>query len=147
MKKIKEEDRRNTDKYLHVRVSENELKKLRNLADDFEMSVSEFVRWSIFQRKVTMRILIDDETNALTRIKYQLGKIGDNINQIAKLTNTGYVNPEMFRNELKDMCHIIHNEICLLNDVQSATHDSWRKAISKYSKYYQINRTDFGIDE
>ncbi|WP_026657216.1 MobC family plasmid mobilization relaxosome protein [Butyrivibrio sp. AC2005] len=147
MKKIKEEDRRNTDKYLHVRLSENELKRLRNLANDFEMSVSEFVRWSIFQRQVTMRILIDDETNALTKIKYQLGRIGNNINQIAKLINTGYVNPEMFRNELNDMCNIIHNEVCLLNDVQSATHNSWRKAISKYSKYYQIDRTDCGIKE
>ena len=116
-----------------MRFTENEWNKLQALAEDFEMSVAEFIRWSVFQRAVTIRILIDGETRELSKIKYQLDRIGNNINQIVKLLNTRFVNPEMFRTELKDMFRIIHGEICLLNEVQSSIDSRWRKGISKMS--------------
>ena len=125
-----------------IRFTENEWNKLQALAEDFEMSVAEFIRWSVFQRSVTMRILIDGETRELSKIKYQLDRIGNNINQIVKLLNTGFVNPEMFRTELKDMFRIIHGEICLLNEVQSSIDSRWRKGISKYSRDYLIDKTE-----
>lgn len=128
-------------KDLHIRLSKAELTRLQALADDFEMTVSEFIRWSVFQRKVTMRILIDDDAHALSQIRYQLDRIGNNINQIAKLVNTGYVNPEMFRTELKDMFSVISGEIDLLNRVQSEVNEHWRKRISKYSAYYSFDKT------
>ena len=141
MKKSQTRDSRNTEKYIHIRLSENELLRLKELAADFDMSVSEFVRWSVFQRKVTMRILIDDESSALFKIKYQLDKIGNNINQITKVLNSGFVNPAMFREELKSMFAEIHGQIDLLNRIQSENNSRWKTAVSKYSRYYQFDKT------
>ena len=143
MQKIKESQQTKRTKVYDMRFTENEWHKLQALAEDFEMPVAEFIRWSVFQRSVTMRILIDGETRELSKIKYQLDRIGNNINQIVKLLNTGFVNPEMFRTELKDMFRIIHGEICLLNEVQSSIDSRWRKGISKYSRYYLIDKTEF----
>lgn len=126
---------------MHIRLTEAELASLKALADDFEMTESEFIRWSVFQRKVTMRIIIDDEKHALAQIRHQLDRIGNNINQIAKLVNTGYVNPEMFRTELKDMFKLIHDEMDLLNRVQSEADERWKNKVSKYSAYYLFDKT------
>ena len=128
-------------KETHVRFTEEEWKLVHELADNFEMPLADFIRWSVFQRRVTMRILIDDETSALSKIKYQLDKIGTNINQISKLLNSGIVNPETFRRELNDMFRVIHDEVNLLNEIQSVTHENWKKAISKHSRFYQIDKT------
>lgn len=128
-------------KRFEIRLSENEYNQLQTLAEDFEMTVSDYIRWSIFQRNVTMRILLDDESSALSKIRFQLDKIGTNINQIAKVLNSGFVNPQMFRDELKAMFLEIHNEIDLLNRVQSEANSAWRKSISKYSKLYEFDKT------
>ena len=125
----------------HVRFTEEEWKMVHELADDFEMSLAGFIRWSVFQRKVTMHILIDDEFSALSKIRYQLDKIGNNINQITRLLNSGFVNPDMFREELKFMFSEIHGQIDLLNRVQSERDSRWRKTFSKYSRYYQFDKT------
>lgn len=125
----------------HVRFTEAEWKLVHELADDFEMPLADFIRWSVFQRKVTMRILIDDESSQLSKIRYQLDKIGTNINQITKVLNSGFVNPAMFREELKTMFLEIHNAIDLLNRVQSETHSKWRKSVSKYSRLYLFDKT------
>ena len=85
--------------------------------------------------------MIDDESSALSKIRFQLDKIGTNINQIAKVLNSGFVNPQMFRDELKAMFLEIHNEIDLLNRVQSEANSAWRKSISKYSKLYEFDKT------
>ncbi len=132
----------NRTKDMHIRFTEKEINQLQLLADDFEMTVSDFIRWSVFQRSITMRILIDDETSALSKIKYQLDKIGNNINQISKAINSGIVNPEAFRKELKDMFRIIHDEVNLLNEVQAETHENWKRSISKHSRYYQFDKTE-----
>jgi hypothetical protein len=144
MKKSQEKIEPQRTKDIHIRFTENEWNQLQEVADDFEMTVSDYVRWSIFQRNVTMRILIDDESSALSKIRFQLDKIGTNINQIAKVLNSGFVNPAMFRDELKTMFLEIHNEIDLLNRVQSETGSAWKKSISKYSKLYEFDKTTGG---
>ena len=142
MKKNKELQQPKRSKVYDMRFTESEWNDLQKQAADFEMPISEYIRWSLFQRSVTMRILIDDETSALSKIKYQLDKIGNNINQISKAINSGIVNPEAFRKELKDMFRIIHDEVNLLNEVQAETHENWKKSISKHSRYYQIDKTE-----
>ena len=124
-----------------IRFTDKEWQALQSLADDFEMSVSDYVRWSVFQRKVTMRILIDDESSALSKIRYQLDKIGTNINQISKVLNSGFVNPAMFREELKTMFAEIHGQIDLLNRVQSENDSRWKTTVSRYSRFYQFDKT------
>nr|WP_297707459.1 plasmid mobilization relaxosome protein MobC [uncultured Butyrivibrio sp.] len=128
-------------KVYDMRFTENEWDKLQNLAKDFEMPISEYIRWSLFQRRVTMRILIDDESSPLSKIRFQLDKIGTNINQITKVLNSGFVNPSMFREELKTMFLEIHNAIDLLNRVQSESNSKWRNAVSRYSRLYQFDKT------
>lgn len=128
-------------KVYDMRFTENEWKQLQSLANDFEMPISEFIRWSLFQRKVTMRILIDDESSPLAKIRYQLDKIGTNINQITKVLNSGFVNPAMFREELKTMFFEIHNAIDLLNRVQSENNSMWKNSVSRYSRIYQFDKT------
>ena len=140
IKKQKTLTEKKTRRY-EIRLSENEWNQLQELSKNFDMPISEFIRWSVFQRKVTMRILIDDESSALSKIRFQLEKIGININQIAKAINSGIVNPALFREELKTMFAEIHGQIDLLNRVQSESNSRWKTAMSKYSKYYLFDKT------
>lgn len=141
MQKGKSIDNCEVRKKHDIRFTDKEWQDLQALADDFEMSVSDYVRWSVFQRKVTMRILIDDESSALSKIRYQLDKIGTNINQISKVLNSGFVNPAMFREELKTMFAEIHGQIDLLNRVQSENDSRWKTTVSRYSRFYQFDKT------
>ena len=47
----------------------------------------------------------------------------------------------MFRTELKDMFKLIHDEIDLLNRVQSEADKHWKNKVFKYSEYYVFDKT------
>ena len=141
MKKDKRNTKENRTRRIDIRFTESELIQLQQLAENYSLSVSEFVRWSIFQREVTIHFLFDDRQSGLSKIRYQLDRIGNNINQIAKVLNSGFVNPEMFRQELNSMFADIHNEINLLNIFLSEYNSKLTKKASKYSKYYLFDKT------
>ena len=76
-------------KKLDVRMTEAEYLIIKENAENAGMSVSEFNRSSCLGKKVIIRKSTIVEMPEIREIKANLGKIGSNINQIAKYFNQG----------------------------------------------------------
>lgn len=76
-------------KKLDVRMTEAEYLIIKENAENAGMSVSEFIRSSCLGKKVIIRKSTIVEMPEIREIKANLGKIGSNINQIAKYFNQG----------------------------------------------------------
>lgn len=76
-------------KKLDVRMTEAEYLIIKENAENAGMSVSEFIRSSCLGKKVIIRKDTIVDMPEIREIKANLGKIGSNINQIAKYFNQG----------------------------------------------------------
>lgn len=103
------------DREFHFRLSESELNDMKRRASDAGMSASDYLRWSISGKEITTRVIVDDESGPLSKIRFQLEKLGNNLNQITRLLNSGFINPESFRTEISGICKEIHNAILNIN--------------------------------
>lgn len=82
---------RNRPKQIVIRVSEEELQKIKKKVEASGMSQQEYLIKAILDKKVT-------NTDGIKEILPQLGKVGSNLNQVArKLNESGYVD---YKNEL-----------------------------------------------
>lgn len=70
---------------INIRVTENEKKKIEEKAKRCNMTISKFIISSCLKDKI---III----NGLDRVDAQLRKIGNNLNQLTKLSNERIVN-------------------------------------------------------
>lgn len=129
-------------KRFELRFSENEWNELQNKSTAFGVTMAEYVRWSLFDKISVTRTLVDDKSPAIRRIIYLLDRTSNNINQITRLLNTGYVNPEQFRTELRDMHQDINHEVNVLHRILSVNDAAFAKELSKYSMYNVINKTE-----
>lgn len=82
------EDKKNRNRWLHLRLSEEEYKVLRKY---FEESVcpklSDFARRNLLQKPVVLKYRntsLDDLMAELTRLRTELNSIGNNLNQAVK---------------------------------------------------------------
>ena len=105
------------------------------------MNISEYLRWNGLGGVIIKHVVIDDVSSVRSKILYQLEKIGNNINQIAKLSNSGYVTTEMFRTELRDMGKDIQNNMIHLMKIDEAYNRQFTKAMASGSKYIKIDQT------
>lgn len=76
-------------KKIDARVTEAEYLIIKENAENAGMSVSEFIRSSCLGKKVIIRKSTIVDMPEIREIKANLGKIGSNINQIAKYFNQG----------------------------------------------------------
>ena len=80
-----EKYRKKTKKFL-VRFTEEESKKIKSHSKASGKSVDSLLRDSYFRRTMNLKIVQRDE---LDGIRYSLGKIGNNLNQISRSLNSG----------------------------------------------------------
>ncbi|MBS1918260.1 MAG: plasmid mobilization relaxosome protein MobC [Bacteroidetes bacterium] len=80
------------DKWIHIRVSTNELQKIN---DEFSSSVSrkrsDFLRKKLFNKPVTIKYRnksLDDFVSEMVQLKNELNAIGHNFNQTVKRLHT-----------------------------------------------------------
>lgn len=74
--------------YLRVRLTKDEMEQLKRDADTAAVSVSDIARAQILNAPIPKRARrksVDHE--ALARVLQQLGKLGTNLNQLAKVAN------------------------------------------------------------
>ena len=74
---------------LSFRVTDLEMKQIENKCRLYGMSVSELIRWSLFEKEITIHSYEEDMTDLLKKILGELGYIGNNLNQIARYLNSG----------------------------------------------------------
>lgn len=82
-----EKQRRDVD--IHIRVTASEKQKIAALAASANADFSEFVRAAALNKKPKPKAEASGNRRALIEALGELGKIGSNINQIARATNRG----------------------------------------------------------
>jgi hypothetical protein len=72
-----------------VRLTEDELKQVKNIAENLNLSCAEYIRQMIFTGQIKTFINLSCDSEQLKQYCYELNKIGNNLNQIARQINSG----------------------------------------------------------
>ena len=99
----------NRNRFIKVRFTDNELAKLKDQAELHHMNTSELIRWALFDKGVTLHVNESDLIDNLEKILAQYGKIGSNLNQIARYLNEGGVLSDQLKNEIRSMISDLYN--------------------------------------
>ena len=84
---------------MELRISAEEKAQIEQKARKAGITTSEFIRRSALGRRLPSY----GDTTLLQEYSMQLGKIGSNLNQIAKYVNQGFL-LDSFRGEIKETC-------------------------------------------
>ncbi len=97
-----------------IRLTEDQYEVLKNECKASQLSVSEYIRRLLLNRKIPVYpIIIHDEHEILEEL-YKINKLGNNLNQIARYFNSnGLMNNEVYK-ELKEVIHLLHGA-CSMN--------------------------------
>ena len=90
------------DRFVGVRLDKESFSKVEDAAMAAGLSISEYIRGSLTQRKITIKEEIVVEVPVIKELIAALGKIGANLNQIAHHFNAGGVLfQQMYRETMK----------------------------------------------
>jgi len=107
---LKSEDNKRSIK-LFVRLTKSEKELLDNKIKGTTISLPDYVRQAVFNKEVVVKRIVSPA------FKMDIGKIGNNLNQIARLFNT---NPEKYKisqrefrmmEEMKELLNEIKNKL------------------------------------
>ena len=101
---MKKENKQNKDNHFNFRVNEKEYNKIKSKIKKSKLNTSEYLLKTAMDKEI---IVINGLEEAIT----QLRKIGNNINQLTKLSNQGSitnVNLENVKEELKNIWQLLN---------------------------------------
>ena len=84
-----------------IRLTDTEFSIIENAATQAEMSISEYMRTQTMEGKVNARFEIVADVNQIKKLIGEFGKIGSNLNQIARYFNQGGILSSKMRNEIR----------------------------------------------
>ena len=84
-----------------IRLTDTEFSIIENAATPAEMSISEYMRTQTMEGKVNARFEIVADVAEIKKLIGEFGKIGSNLNQIARYFNQGGVLSSEMRNEIR----------------------------------------------
>ena len=84
-----------------IRLTDIELSIRENAAEQAEMSISEYMRTQTMEGNVTARFEIVADVDEIKKLIGEFGKIGSNLNQIARYFNQGGIISSEMRNEIR----------------------------------------------
>ena len=84
-----------------IRLTDIEFSIIENAAEQAEMSISEYMRTQTMEGNVTARFEIVADVKEIKKLIGELGKIGSNLNQIARYFNQGGIISSEMRNEIR----------------------------------------------
>ena len=84
-----------------IHLTDTEFSIIENAATQAEMSISEYMRTQTMEGKVNARFEIVADVNQIKKLIGEFGKIGSNLNQIARYFNQGGVLSSEMRNEIR----------------------------------------------
>lgn len=110
MARPKKENPPSKDRFIHVRVTEDLYEVISKEAAEAHLSVSAYFRKLATDKRITLKKEIVFNDSELLAALSNLGKIGSNLNQIAKHLNEGGTATDQLRQELTqcitDLRHI-----------------------------------------
>ena len=86
---------------VHLRMNETEYEILRERATATNMTVSDFIRNALVNQKVIIKYEITADLPEIKKLISEFGKIGSNLNQIARYFNQGGILSSEMRNEIR----------------------------------------------
>ena len=84
-----------------IRLTDTEFSIIENAAEQAEMSISEYMRTQTMQGQVNARFEIVADVAEIKKLIGEFGKIGSNLNQIARYFNQGGILSSEMRNEIR----------------------------------------------
>lgn len=75
--------------YISVRLTDMELENVNATAEASGLSRSEYIRRALLNTKVSVKYEIVPDMDDIKKLTAEFGKIGSNLNQIARYFNTG----------------------------------------------------------
>ena len=96
----KEMDMKREDR-VTIRLTDIEFSIIENAAEQAEMSISEYMRTQTMEGNVTARFEIVADVDEIKKLIGEFGKIGSNLNQIARYFNQGGILSSEMRNEIR----------------------------------------------
>ena len=84
-----------------IRLTDIEFSIIENAAEQAEMSISEYMRTQTMEGKVNARFEIVADVDEIKKLIGEFGKIGSNLNQIARYFNQGGIISSEMRNEIR----------------------------------------------
>lgn len=84
-----------------IRLTDTEFSIIENAATQAEMSISEYMRTQTMEGKVNTRFEIVADVDEIKKLIGEFGKIGSNLNQIARYFNQGGILSSEMRNEIR----------------------------------------------
>ena len=84
-----------------IRLTDTEFSIIENVAAQAEMNISEYMRTQTMEGKVNARFEIVADVNQIKKLIGEFGKIGSNLNQIARYFNQGGILSSEMRNEIR----------------------------------------------
>ena len=84
-----------------IRLTDTEFSIIENAAEQAEMSISEYMRTQTMQGQVNARFEIVADVAEIKKLIGEFGKIGSNLNQIARYFNKGGIISTEMKNEIR----------------------------------------------
>ena len=84
-----------------IRLTDIEFSIIENAAEQAEMSISEYMRTQTMEGNVTARFEIVADVAEIKKLIGEFGKIGSNLNQIARYFNQGGIISTEMKNEIR----------------------------------------------
>ena len=101
MTRPKKDESLTKTKDVHLRMSETEYEILLERATASNMTVSDFIRNALDKQNVITKFEIVADVKEIKKLIGELGKIGSNLNQIARYFNQGGIISSEMRTEIK----------------------------------------------
>mgnify|MGYP001624535186 FL=1 len=90
-------------KDVHFRLTETESEILQKTAQDANLSISEYVRKVLNNQKVIVNYNLVADVPEIKKLLAEFGKIGSNLNQIAKYFNQGGILSQEMRGQINKL--------------------------------------------
>ena len=84
-----------------IRLTDTEFSIIENTAEQADMSISEYMRKQIMEGQVNTKFEVVADVKEIKKLIGELGKIGSNLNQIARYFNQGGIISSEMRTEIK----------------------------------------------
>jgi len=95
---------RERSKQLNIRLTETEIELLQKKIKKSKLSQSEYIRKSILEKNI---IVIDEIKGLMVELK----RVGNNLNQVTRMINTGEVKDSKELVQIKNNLEIVWNEV------------------------------------
>ena len=115
---------------IHIRMNDTEYELLQERASAVNMSMAEFIRNALDNQQVTIKYELVADVPEIKKLLAEFGKIGSNLNQIAKYFNQGGILSQEMRGEinkrLRDLYEMKYKVMEMAGDFHGNT-ETYRK--------------------